>query len=106
MYLVNYLSLQTAQQLFIAVGRYRTGQGLVGPMTGANYVFYTPGNEKFTHNLPFLTIHVYYNGVRLTYIDDYMIQESLGPGTGFDTVILNVAPKPGDHLLADYILTQ
>lgn len=104
MYLVNYLSLEVAQQLFIAVGRYRTGIALVGAKTGANYVFTTPGNEKFTHNLPFLTIHVYYNGVRQTLIDDYMILESGGPGTGYDTVIMSVPPRSWDHLLADYII--
>lgn len=103
MYLVNYLSLQTAQQLFIAVGRYRTGQALIGAKTGLNYVFTTPGNEKFTHNLPFLTISIYFNGVRQTFIDDFMVLESGGPGTGYDTIVLNVAPRGNDHLLADYI---
>jgi len=105
-YLVNYLSLQTAQQLFIAVGRYRTGQTLIGPRTGSNYTFTTPGSEKFAHNLPFLSIHVYFNGVRQTYLDDYVVTESGGPGTGYDTVILAVAPLLGDHVLADYILAQ
>lgn len=104
MYPVNYLSLQAAQQIFIAVERYRTGQALVGPRSGSNYAFTTPGNEKFTHNLPYLTIHVYFNGVRQTFIDDYYIAESGGPGTGYDTVILSVAPRTWDHLTVDYIV--
>ena len=106
MYLVNYLSLQTAQQLFIAARRYRTGQGLLGPKTGLNYTFIVPGGEKFVHNLPFLTIAVYFNGVRQTFIDDYAIIESGGAGTGFDTVVMNVAPLYFDHLTADYVVTE
>lgn len=104
MYLLNGLSLQVAQQLFINVGRYRCGQNLVGAIDGSNTTFYTPGLEKFSHNLPFFDISVIYNGSRLLLLDDYTVAESLGSGTGFDTVILNMAPLPGDHLFADYIL--
>jgi hypothetical protein len=103
-YLVNYLSLQTAQQLFIAVSRFRTEQALIGPMNGANTTFTTPSGDKFVHNLPFLTIAVFYNGVRLVLLDDYMLAESGGPGTGFDTVLLVLAPVAPDHLIADYVL--
>jgi hypothetical protein len=105
-YLINYLNLQTAQQLFIAVGRYRTGQGLVGVKDGVNKTFRTPGLEKYVHNLPFLTIHVYLNGVRLALLDDYMVIESGGPGTGYNTIILELSPRSNDHLLADYITTN
>lgn len=94
----------TAQ--FIQTQRYRTGLGLVGPINGVNLTFLVPGGDKFTHNLPFLSIAVYFNGVRLTLLDDYTIAESGGFGTGFDTVIMAVAPKPGDHLLADYVTTN
>lgn len=104
MYLVNFLSLQTAQQLFIAVSRYRTEQGLVGTVDGVNQTFTTPSGEKFVNNLPFLSIDVYYNGLRLTLLDDYSLAESGGAGTGYDTVILALAPIVGDHLLADYII--
>ena len=105
MYLVNYLSLQAAQTIFIAAGRYRTAQNLVGPRDGVNCTFTTPGLEKFVHNLPFLSIHVYYNGVRLTLLDDYTISESGGFGTGYDTVTMEVAPMVDDKLLSDYIIT-
>lgn len=105
MYLINFLNLQTAQQLFIAVGRYRTGQGLLGDKDGVNLVFTTPSSENFVHNLPFLSIQLYFNGQRLTLLDDYMVSESEGSGTGFDTITMMVAPKPGDHLTADYIIT-
>jgi hypothetical protein len=104
-YLINYLNLQTAQQLFIAVGRFRTGQGLVGLKNGTNRTFSTPGLEKYVHNLPFLTMQVYLNGVRLAILDDYTVVESGGPGTGYDTIILEVSPRGNDHLLADYVIT-
>jgi hypothetical protein len=103
-YLINYLSIQTAQQVFIAANRYRTGVNLVGPINGSNVVFYMPGGEKYTHNLPFISIQLYYNGQRLILLDDYLIFESGGSGTGYDTVILEVAPKPGDKVHADYII--
>jgi len=104
-YLINQLSLQIAQQLFIAVSRYRVGQNLVGPRDGINVSYHTPGLEKFTHNLPFLDISVYFNGSRLALIDDYLVSESGGVGTGYDTIILLVPPPVfNDHLFADYIL--
>jgi len=104
-YLINYLNLQTALQLFIAVGRFRTGQGLLGVRDGVNHVFHISGGEKFTHNLPFLTIAIYVNGIRLSLLDDYVISESGGPGTGFDTVTLSQAPYANDHVTADYVVT-
>jgi hypothetical protein len=104
MYLINPLSLQIAQTLFITISRYRAAQGLVGPKNGINETFTTPGLEKYVHNLPFLDISVYYNGVRLALLDDYMVVESGGPGTGFDTIIMNVPPLYNDHLFADYVL--
>jgi hypothetical protein len=103
-YLINPLSLQIAQTLFIAISRYRAAQGLVGLKDGVNVVFTTPGLEKYVHNLPFLDISVYYNGQRLALLDDYMVVESGGPGSGFDTIIMNIPPLFNDHLFADYVL--
>lgn len=105
MYLVNALSLQVAQQLFIAADRYRVGQNLVGAKDGSNLTYRTPGFEKFTHNLPFLDISVFFNGSRLALLDDYMISESGGSGTGFDSIMLLVPPPlANDHLFADYVV--
>lgn len=105
MYLLNPLSLQIAQQLFVAAERYRVGQNLVGVKDGANVMFVTPGHEKFSHNLPFLDISIYLNGSRLQLLDDYLVMESAGSGTGFDTVqLLTPPPHADDHLVADYIL--
>lgn len=105
MYLVNPLSLQIAQQLFIAASRYRVGQNLVGAKDGVNVTYSTPGLEKFSHNLPFLDVSVYLNGSRLALIDDYLVVESGGVGTGYDSILL-LTPPPlsNDHLLADYVV--
>jgi len=102
MYLVNFPSNIELDQTFLATDRIRTGVGLVGVMDGLNLAFSTV--ERFSHNLPFLTIEVYYNGVRLTLLNDYTISESGGLGTGYDTVILVTAPLPGDHLTTNYVV--
>lgn len=104
MYLLNGLSLSSLQARFIQISRFRTAQNLSGVKDGTNLVFHTPGTDKFAHNLPFLDVTVYYNGVRLTLLDDYMVSESGGPGTGFDTITVTMAPYPDDHLVADYVL--
>ncbi len=105
MYITNSISLQIAQQLFISAGRYRVGQNLIGLRNGINVTYQTPGLEKFAHNLPFFDISISFNGSRLALLDDYLVAESGGLGTGFDTVILVVPPPlPDDHLFADYIL--
>lgn len=103
MYLVNYLSLQAADQRYVAAVRFRTGQQLTGLKDGANVTYTVPVGDKFTHNLPFFSIKVFFNGVRLTLLDDYTIAESGGVGTGYDTVVMEVTPLSVDHLLVDYI---
>lgn len=105
MYLVNYLSLQAADQRYIAASRFRVGQPLTGPIDGANVTFVVPSGDKFAHNLPFLSIQVYYNGQRLILLDDYTVIESGGFGSGYDTVVLEVAPKVNDKVMVDYILS-
>lgn len=105
MYLLNALSLQLAQQLFVAAERYRVGQSLIGVKDGVNSLFMTPGLERFVHNLPFLDISVYLNGSRLQLLSDYLVVELGGAGTGFDAIELLGPPLlPNDHLVADYIL--
>lgn len=103
MYLINYLTLQTADARYIAMQRVRTGRELSGPIDGLNVSFRVPSADKFVHDLPLLSIDVYYNGVRLALSDDYTVSESGGVGTGYDTVVLGIPPLPGDHLLADYL---
>jgi hypothetical protein len=78
--------------------------GLIGVRDGVNQVFTLPSGDKFVHNLPYLTLAVFVNGVRLSLLDDFLISESGGLDTGFDTVTLDEAPYSNDHLTADYVL--
>ena len=103
MYLVNFLNLQTAQQLFVTTARYRTGVSLLGAKNGSNTVYTLPSGDKFTHNLPYLSIHVYFNGQLLRLLDDYTISESGGSGSGYDIVALEVPLIARDVLLVDYV---
>ena len=77
---------------------------LIGPIDGVNKIFTVPdifvdiGNAK---------IRVYLSGQRILQgVDnDYLISESGGPGTGYDTVtLLGPAPVPGDKITADYLV--
>ena len=64
---------------------------LVGNVNGINTIFTIPSGI-FIENPPLYKIIVYLNGVKQFYLDDYLIAESGGPGTGYDTVILTVPP--------------
>lgn len=104
MYLINSLSLQSLQSKFIQSDRWRFApQDLVGPKDGVNYVFTTPGGEKFLQNLPYFAIQVFLNGQLLRLLDDYVVIESGGFGTGYDTVVLAVAPRPREKVMAVYV---
>lgn len=76
----------------------RFGIELLGVKDGVNTTFTTP--EVFIAN----TECIYWNGARLTkgIGFDYTIEESGGPGAGYDTIVLSVAPILGEALKADY----
>lgn len=72
-----------------------------GPVNGTNRAFATaykfqPGSEAF-----------YFCGVRMVQGagEDYIISESGGAGTGYDTITVTrpVPPRAGDELLVDYL---
>lgn len=77
---------------------------LVGVVDGVNTVFTIPSG-KWIQNTTYKII-VYLNGVKQAYLDDYLIAESGGVGTGYDTVIFTVPPSnslsPPDVVTADY----
>jgi hypothetical protein len=79
---------------------------LVGAVNDVNTVFKIPFGS-FIQNDDYRII-VYKNGVKQLYLNDYFIAESGGPGTGYDTVILAVAPAtipaPDDVITADYYI--
>ena len=100
MYRVNFLDLLAAS---ISTDRFRTGLPLLGAIDGANVTFTVPLGDAYVHTPPFFSIQVYYNGPRLLLSDDYIVLESGGFGTGFDAIVMEVAPKVGDKMWADYI---
>lgn len=78
---------------------------LVGVVDGVNTVFTIADGYKFVQNDEYV-ITVYYNGVRQDLTIDYIVMESGGVGTGYDTVIFNDPPDPGftiiSYITADY----
>lgn len=85
----------------IAALKTREGINLLGDYDGINLTFTTP--EPFVQNAN-LNIKVYLNGqrLRLGALNDYVVAESGGPGTGYDTVVVAVPPKNFESLIADY----
>lgn len=85
----------------VALADVRVGVPLGGAVNGANTVFTTP--EAF-RNSGGITISVYYNGQRIFETDDYILSESGGVGTGFNTITVLFTPRAGDRLDADYLI--
>jgi len=86
----------------VRLSRFKVEVALLGPKDHANLDFTTP--TKF---LP-TTIAVYFNGARLKrgVGEDYVVSESGGPGSGYDTITLldpALAPYSTEKLFADYI---
>lgn len=81
---------------------------LIGNINSIN-TNYTIPSGKFIENSIYKII-VYLNGVKQVYLDDYFIAESGGPGTGYDTIIMSVAPTaipaPSDIITADYYVNN
>lgn len=96
--------------LDLPVTALRVDVELVGAIDGANKSFALPPGESAADLGTFGGTHVavYYNGKRLQHgaTRDYTVQESGGPGTGFDLIVFNPdrpAPKPGDLVSADWV---
>jgi len=94
------LGVLSLKQLSAAMGARVYNVSLLGVKNGVNLVFTTP--DDFVNVASGETIQVYYNGQRLLESEDYMISESGGMGSGYDTVTMLVAPKIDDKLTADY----
>ena len=111
------------EKLFIQPRRITTGNGgglitervgidLVGTKNGVNRVFAIPGGETFVHVPGSRTIRVFHNGRRLRWSStgsprdgDFIVEESGGIGSGFDTVrLVNMAPNIRSGLFADYFV--
>ena len=96
-------SASGAQIASILLGKFRWDRELLGPKNGINVTFTTP--EPFVQSGN-LIVRVHLNGqrLRLGISNDYTVFESGGLGTGFDTIILTIAPKNYESLLADYVV--
>lgn len=81
---------------------------LIGNVDGINTIFTIPSGT-FIQSGDYKII-VYKNGVKQVFLDDYLITESGGPGTGYDTVIMTtpptVIPSPTDVITADYYVNN
>lgn len=105
------LSLKELSSLSTGAALRRTGVELVGPLDGSNRIFRTDP-DYFVHDLTGTgqTIEVWHNGRKLVQTDvsdpgtgDYIVEESGGVGTGFDTInLLTFAPVERSSLRANY----
>jgi hypothetical protein len=97
------VSASGAQVASILLGKFRWDQDLIGDKNGMNVTFKTP--EIFVQSSN-LRVRVHLNGqrLRLGASNDYTVAESSGVGTGFDTIILAIAPRNHDVVIADYIV--
>lgn len=81
---------------------------LVGAVDDVNSIFTIP-TGTFIQNATYKII-VYKNGVKQAYLDDYIISEGGGVGTGYNTVIFFIAPTtipaPDDIITADYYISN
>lgn len=93
----------------VGSGSFATKQRLDIRLDGAcdnvNTIYTIPGGEKFLYDADNKII-VYLNGVKQVLGGDYSISESGGPGTGYDTIIVVVAPDPTDYVTADYYVKK
>lgn len=72
---------------------------VTGTQNGSNVVFIVP--DKFLYTTE-NKITVYLNGVRQQVAENFLIAESGGPGTGYDTIIFIEAPRSKDVIRVDY----
>lgn len=88
--------------------RLRQGEVPAGLINGLNTTYVTA--NKFVFIAGEVVPAVYYNGQRLTYGNtaDFVVAESGGLGTGYDTIVLAWAPRDDgatfDRLLVDYLV--
>lgn len=116
---IDLLQFNTAQKAFLQAGGIVNGLQvsgdelntthhediqLIGAVNDVNTMYSVPEGIFFydtTHK-----VIVYVNGVKQAFLDDFIIAESGGPGTGYDLIIMTVPPStystPSDYLTADY----
>lgn len=81
---------------------------MIGSINGTNRIFSIPAPDKFI-NGPFngniFKIQVFHNGRELDETIDYLISESGGAGTGYDTIILiSFSPRANSKMYCNYVI--
>lgn len=89
---------------------WRQEVSLIGPKNGANKVFIIPPPDKFIegdYDDNEFHIRVEHNGRLLLKFIDYIISESGGFGTGYDTIeLISLVPSAKSKLVADYVVER
>jgi hypothetical protein len=81
---------------------------LTGAIDGSNRIFYVPSPDKFINGVfqgNTFKIQVFHNGREIYEGTDYMVSESGGIGTGYDTIIItSFVPRANSQVWASYII--
>lgn len=83
---------------------HKVGVDLLGVKNSSNRTF-TTSDDFINANISgdLLTISIFHDGNRLVENDEYVLAESGGVGTGFDTIVITAfAPKSTSTLVANY----
>lgn len=87
---------------------WRNGIELIGPKNNSNRTFTVPGGDKFLEGMyegNQFHIIIEHNGRRLIQNTDFVISESGGIGTGYDTItMISFVPSQKSKLIADYVV--
>lgn len=87
---------------------FKQSMQLIGALDGVNRIFTVQPPDKFINGMLFnneFKIIITHNGKKLEEGIDYMVSESGGSGTGYDTVIfISFSPSNRSRLLADYVV--
>jgi hypothetical protein len=103
--IVNGLSVTTTGFPYL----FRNEEPLIGIQDGVNRTFFVPPPDKFLDGTQpdgnVFAIYVFFNGLKQKENIDFIVLESGGPGTGFDTIqFINKTPKPNTILSASYVV--
>lgn len=81
---------------------------LIGARDGNNRIYNVPAPDKFINGIfrnNEFKILIRHNGKGLEEGVDYIVSESGGSGTGYDTIIfISMSPAPRSRLLCDYVV--
>lgn len=86
----------------------KQGVPMIGDIDGNNRIFTIPSPDKFingTFHGNLFRIQVFHNGRELDETIDYIVSESGGAGTGYDTVVLvSFAPRNKSKMYCNYVI--